>query len=127
MIGLDVENLVVDGCIVESTLRRRGRRPLPGRSRETRNQTLSPRRGRRHPTRCRGRPGDPQRFRRYSPRRWRTFPRFGFELPEKVTVHLDAGWDSGKARELLTGLGCDVVISTKAPRYKPEPAGSWNA
>lgn len=29
MIGLDVENLVVDGCIVESTLRRRGRRPLP--------------------------------------------------------------------------------------------------
>jgi hypothetical protein len=54
-------------------------------------------------------------------------PRFGFELPEKVTVHLDGGWDSGKARELLTGLGCDVVISTKAPRYKPEPAGSWNA
>lgn len=29
MIGLDLENLVVDGCIVESTLRRRGAGPSP--------------------------------------------------------------------------------------------------
>jgi hypothetical protein len=34
-------------------------------------------------------------IRRDWPRRWRTSPGFGFELPE-ITIHLDAGYDSGK-------------------------------
>lgn len=33
--------------------------------------------------------------------------RFGYQLPEQITVHLDAGYDSRKTRELLTELGCD--------------------
>jgi len=58
--------------------------------------------------------------------------RFGFELPEKITVHLDAGYDSGKTRELLTGLGCDFVISTKGTplqagaRWVVERTNSWH-
>ncbi len=38
--------------------------------------------------------------------------RFGFDLPEKITVHLDAGYDSSNTRQLLRILGCDWVIST---------------
>jgi hypothetical protein len=47
-------------------------------------------------------------------------------------VHLDAGYDSAKTRELLTGLGCDFVISTKgtAPqagaRWVVERTNSWH-
>jgi len=37
--------------------------------------------------------------------------RFGFDPPERITVHLDAGYDSGKTRELLAALGCDGIIS----------------
>jgi hypothetical protein len=39
--------------------------------------------------------------------------RFGFDLPDQITVHLDAGCDSGKTRHLLDTLGCGYVISTK--------------
>src|SRR5699024_12795832 len=38
--------------------------------------------------------------------------RFGFHLPEQITVHLDAGYDSAKTRGLLTELGCDWEISS---------------
>ena len=37
--------------------------------------------------------------------------RFGFDLPEHITVHLDAGYDSRKTRELLEVLGCQARIS----------------
>lgn len=33
--------------------------------------------------------------------------RFGFDLPERITVHLDAGYDSGKTPDLLDTLGCE--------------------
>ncbi len=38
---------------------------------------------------------------------------FGFDPPERITVHLDAGYDSRKTRQLLEVLGCDGQISTK--------------
>ena len=53
--------------------------------------------------------------------------RFEQHLPETITVHLDAGYDSAKTRALLTTLGHDWQISTKANPYKPEPAGLSNA
>ena len=37
----------------------------------------------------------------------------GFGLPEHITVHLDAGYDSHKTRERLAILGCEGRISTK--------------
>ena len=47
--------------------------------------------------------------------------RFGFHLPAQITVHVDAGYDSSKTRELIEILGCDHVISTKG---KPLQAGA---
>ena len=58
--------------------------------------------------------------------------RFGFGLPEAITVHLDAGYDSKKTRSLLEELGCDGVISTKGEplqvggRWVVERTNSWH-
>ena len=43
--------------------------------------------------------------------------RFGFDLPERITVHLDAGYDSRRTRELLEVLGCDAQIPARGARY----------
>ncbi|MFT4229222.1 MAG: transposase, partial [Microbacterium sp.] len=58
--------------------------------------------------------------------------RFGFDLPEQITVHLDAGYDSGKTRDLLDTLGCDYMISKKSTplqagaRWVVERTNSWH-
>lgn len=43
----------------------------------------------------------------------------GVGLPEQITVHLDAGYDSTKTRDLLDELGCTGVISTKGFPLRP--------
>jgi IS5 family transposase len=59
-------------------------------------------------------------------------PCFGVGLPETITVHLDAGYDSGKTRDLLEELGCQAVISAKGTplqtgrRWVVERANSWH-
>ena len=45
----------------------------------------------------------------------------GVGLPEQITVHLDAGYDSGKTRDLLDEYGCQAVIS---PHGTPLQAGT---
>lgn len=40
-----------------------------------------------------------------------TLSRFDVYLPEKITVHLDAGYDSAATRDLVDELGCQSVIS----------------
>ena len=58
--------------------------------------------------------------------------RFGFDLPEEITVHLDAGYDSTKTRDLLEELGCHGVISVKGfplqagARWVIERTNSWH-
>ncbi len=58
--------------------------------------------------------------------------RFGFDLPEHITVHLDAGYDSLKTRQLLEVLGCDAEISPKGTplqagsRWVVERTNSWH-
>lgn len=37
----------------------------------------------------------------------------GIGLPEHITVHLDAGYDSTRTRDLLAEVGCRGVLSTK--------------
>lgn len=39
--------------------------------------------------------------------------RFGVGLPDHITVHLDAGYDSAKTRDLLAEFGCHGLISQK--------------
>ncbi len=57
---------------------------------------------------------------------------FGLGLPEVVTAHLDAGYDSAKTRELLEELGCRSVISVKGfplqagARWVVERTNSWH-
>ena len=60
--------------------------------------------------------------------------RFGFQLPEHITVHLDAGYDSSVTRNTLTVLGCDWQISPKGTfiqinhtkRWMIERTNSWH-
>jgi transposase len=58
--------------------------------------------------------------------------RFGFELPQRITVHLDAGYDSQNTRRLLAELGCTAVISAKGfplqagARWVIERTNSWH-
>ena len=56
----------------------------------------------------------------------------GVGLPEEITVHLDAGYDSRKTRDLLDELGCRGVISIKGfplqagARWVVERTNSWH-
>lgn len=56
----------------------------------------------------------------------------GVGLPEEITVHLDAGYDSTKTRNLLQELGCRGVISEKGfplqagARWVIERTNSWH-
>jgi hypothetical protein len=58
--------------------------------------------------------------------------RFGFNLPERITVQLDAGYDSGKTRGLLAMLGCQGQIPAKGTplqcdaRWVVERTNSWH-
>lgn len=58
--------------------------------------------------------------------------RFGLDLPDQITVHLDAGYDSKVTRELLDELGCRSVISIKGfplqsgRRWVVERTNSWH-
>lgn len=58
--------------------------------------------------------------------------RFGIYLPDQIRVHLDAGYDSNKTRNLLIELGCDWEISTKGEplqvgsRWVVERTNAWH-
>lgn len=58
--------------------------------------------------------------------------RFGFFLPDQITVHLDAGYDSTKTRCLLTELDCQWEISAKGEplqtcaRWVAERTNAWH-
>lgn len=63
-----------------------------------------------------------------------TLGRFGFDLPERIQVDLDAGYDSHTTRDLLTRKGCEWKISPKGTyiqinhtrRWMVERANSWH-
>ena len=103
----------------QGPLRGPGRRPLTGGPGQAGHQALSHGRGPRHPVGVVVAPAN----RHDSPLLAPTLEclgRFGFDLPEHITVHLDAGYDSRRTRELLEVLGCDARIS---PRGTPLQAG----
>lgn len=61
--------------------------------------------------------------------------RFGFDLPDQMRLHLDAGYDSGVTRDLLDELGFDGHIQPKGVivpinhtrRWVVERTNSWNS
>ncbi|WP_062735544.1 IS5 family transposase [Kocuria turfanensis] len=133
MIGLQLEDLAVDGCITQAPCggEAAGRSPVDRGKQGTKRSVLVDGTGlplgvvvaaaNRH---------DSPLLRPTM----ETLSRFGFELPERITVHLDAGYDSKATRALLEELGCNGEIATKgipAPiqntaRWVVERTNSWH-
>ena len=131
IVGLDLENLTVDGCIVKAPCgsQAAGKSPVDRGKLGTKRSLLTDGTG--IPLGCVVAPAN----RHDSPLLRPTLEklsRFGFWLPEQITVHLDAGYDSKVSRELLEELGCDAVISRKGfplqagARWVVERTNSWH-
>lgn len=131
IVGLDLENLCVDGCIVKAPCGGEiaGKSPVDRGKQGTKRSVLTDGNG--IPLGCVGAPSN----RNDSPLLRPTLEklsRFGFHLPEHITVHLDAGYDSAKTRDLLTELGCAWQISTAGEplqagaRWVVERTNAWH-
>ena len=120
---LELDNLTVDGCIVKAPCggEAAGRSPVDRGKQGTKRSLLIEGRG--LPVGFVIAPAN----RPDSPLLEETLEqlaRFGFDLPSQITVHLDAGYDSNKTRDLLNRLGCRHVISKKG---EPLQAGKGSA
>ncbi|MHB1171003.1 MAG: IS5 family transposase [Lacisediminihabitans sp.] len=132
MIGLDLENVAVDGCIVKAPCggEAAGRSPVDRGKQGTKRSLLVDGHG--IPLGTVVAPAN----RHDSPLLRPTLEKLGrfADLPETITVHLDAGYDSTVTRELLDEFGCQGQIATKgkpAPlqatkRWPVERTNSWH-
>lgn len=131
IVGLELTNVSVDGCIVKAPCggEAAGKSPVDRGKQGTKRSLLTDGSG--IPLGCVVAPAN----RNDSPLLRPTLEklgRFGIDLPEQITVHLDAGYDSRVTRELLAEMGCDSVISTKGTplqagaRWVVERANSWH-
>lgn len=131
--GLELEDLAVDGCLVKAPCggEASGRSPVDRGKQGTKRSVVTERQG--VPVGTVIAPAN----RHDSPLLRPTLEqlgRFGFHLPERIRVHLDAGYDSDKTRELLEELGCEAHVATKgipAPiqntaRWVVERTNSWH-
>lgn len=131
MIGLHLEDLSVDGCIVKAPCggEAAGRSPVDRGKQGTKRSLLVDGNG--IPIGCVIAGANCHDSPLLGPT-LEKLDRFGFDLPERITVHLDAGYDSGKTRDLLDTLGCDWVISKKGTplqagaRWVVERTNSWH-
>lgn len=119
-VGLELEDLSVDGCIVKAPCGGdiAGKSPVDRGKQGTKRSVLTEAKG--IPIGCVASPAN----RNDSPLLRPTLEKlgqFGFHLPGHITVHLDAGYDSTKNRGLLTELGCEWQINTKS---EPLQAGA---
>ena len=119
VVGLGLEDLCVDGCIVKAPCGGQAAGPSPvdrGKQGTKRSVMVE---GHGIPVGVVVAPANRHDSPLLEPTLER-LGRFGFDLPEHITVHLDAGYDSRRTRELLEVLGCDARIS---PRGTPLQAG----
>lgn len=131
MIGLELADLAVDGCIVKAPCggEAAGRSPVDRGKQGTKRSVLVDGKG--IPLGCVIAGANCHDSPLLAPT-LDTLERFGFDLPEQITVHLDAGYDSRKTRDLLESLGCDWVISKKGTplqtgaRWVVERTNSWH-
>lgn len=131
IVGLGLEDLTVDGCLVKAPCggEAAGKSPVDRGKLGTKRSVLTDAVG--VPLGCVVAPAN----RHDSPLLRPTLEklsRFGFDLPAQITVHLDAGYDSAKTRDLLDELGCRGVISKKGfplqagARWVVERTNSWH-
>lgn len=130
-IGLDLENLSVDGCIVKAPCGGEvaGRSPVDRGRQGTKRSLMVDGHG--IPIGCvvagANRHDSPLLAATLD-----TLGRFGGCFPDQITVHLDAGYDSKKTRRLLSERGYSWVISTKGgplqagARWVVERTNSWH-
>lgn len=131
MIGLDLADVSVDGCIVKAPCggEAAGRSPVDRGKQGTKRSLLVDGGG--IPLGCVVAGANCHDSPLLAPTLER-LSRFGFDLPDRITVHLDAGYDSGKTRELLDTLGCQWVISKKGTplqtgaRWVVERTNAWH-
>ena len=135
IVGLQLEDVTVDGCIVKAPCGgdAAGKSPVDRGKQGTKRSVLTDAAGiplavvvapaNRH---------DSPLLRPTLERLGRFETRFGVGLPDRITVHLDAGYDSAKTRDLLAELGCHAVISTRGTplqagaRWVVERTNSWH-
>ena len=124
MIGLDLANLVVDGCIVKAPCggEAAGRSPVDRGKQGTKRSLLVDGTGIPLGVVVAGANRHDSPLLRPTLER---LSRFGFDLPEQITVHLDAGYDSHLTRQLLTELGCDHQIATKGIPAPIQASTRW--
>lgn len=135
IVGLDLANVTVDGCLVKAPCggEAAGRSPVDRGKLGTKRSLMTDSAG--IPIGCVAAPAN----RHDSPLLRPTLEclsRFdeglGVGLPEHITVHLDAGYDSARTRDLLDELGCRGVISRKGfplqagARWVIERTNSWH-
>jgi transposase len=131
IVGLELSNLVVDGCIVKAPCggEAAGRSPVDRGKQGTKRSLLVEGTGIPLGTVVAAANRHDSPLLRPT---LETLCRFGFELPERITVHLDAGYDSQNTRQLLDELGCAAVISVKGfplqagARWVIERTNSWH-
>jgi transposase len=135
IVGLELEDVTVDGCIVKAPCggEAAGKSPVDRGKQGTKRSLLTDRRG--IPLGCVVAPAnrhDSPLLRPTLETLGRFELRFGLGLPDDITVHLDAGYDSSKTRELLDEFGCHGVISKKGTplqagaRWVVERTNSWH-
>jgi len=139
IVGLDLDDVCVDGCIVKAPCggEAAGKSPVDRGKQGTKRSLLVDGAG--IPLGCVAAPANCHDSPLLRPT-LETLCRFeqhlglgiGVGLPEKITVHLDAGYDSGKTRDLIAELGCHAVISPKGTplqagrRWPVERTNSWH-
>lgn len=135
IVGLELADITVDGCIVKAPCggEAAGRSPVDRGKQGTKRSLMVEARG--IPIGCviaGAHRNDSPLLRPTLEKLARFDQGLGFGLPEDITVHLDAGYDSGKTRDLLAELGCAGVISTKGTplqadqRWVVERTNSWH-
>jgi transposase len=135
IVGLDLADVSVDGCIVKAPCggEAAGKSPVDRGKQGTKRSLLVDAAG--IPLGCVVAPANchDSPLLRPTLETLARFERcFGLGLPQQITVHLDAGYDSGKTRDLIAELGCDAVISLKGTplqagaRWVVERANSWH-
>lgn len=135
IVGLDLTEITVDGCLVKAPCggEAAGRSPVDRGKQGTKRSLLTDGNG--IPVGCvvaTGNRHDSPFLRPTLEQLSRFETCFGIGLPDNITVHLDAGYDSATTRELLDELGCHSVISQKGHplqagrRWVVERTHSWH-
>jgi len=135
IVGLNLENVTVDGCITKAPCggEAAGKSPVDRGKQGTKRSLLTEAAG--IPLGCVAAPAnrpDSPLLRPTLEKLSRFDEGLGCGLPEDITVHLDAGYDSAKTRDLLDELGGDAVINIKGfplqagARWVVERTNSWH-